>query len=554
MTNIPGIILGLGFILVLSSGQAKGEFHLAADRLPGGKLWERRDVGVEGGIPDSSTRRVYRMLASDSTAAQVNSAIASCPNGQVLALGSGTFSLSSPIQMKSGVLLRGKGPALTILKFAGGGGYNGGLIAFAGPFQDPPSVVSSWIGGLAQGSKTLTLSSVAKLSVGDLVCIDQLNDTRLGVVNLEGFTSRASGARGQSQYARIVGISSPKVTISHPVLMANYSSTLAPQLWKVGRPIESAGVEDLSIVNVRQDIADYNIFFQGAWNCWVKNVGSIGAEKSHVRTYQCGRIEVRHSTFHKTKSYASESYGMNITYSSECLVEDNIFEEVTSPLNLWGGSSGNVVAYNFTKNMRYDQSPAWLSENMFTHGCHPTMNLFEGNYITNIYWDFIHGSASHNTAFRNRVTGWEPGKTGNTFPVVLERNNRYETIVGNVLGTDGIHSRYKLAGTAQSGAPNYVYVFGYAGTDTTSLVNYDAAVASTVLVKENYNYADRATNMAESLQGDALPASWYLTSKPSWFGDRPWPWVDPNAPARAVPTNLPAGYRFVYGVDPAGHL
>jgi hypothetical protein len=178
------------------------------------------------------------------------------------------------------------------------------------------------------------------------------------------------------------------------------------------------------------------------------------------------------------------------------------------------------------------------------------MNLFEGNYITNIYWDFIHGSASHNTAFRNRVTGWEPGKTGNTFPVVLERNNRYETIVGNVLGSDGIHSRYKLAGTAQSGASNYVYVFGYAGTDTTSLVNYDQAVASTVLLKENYNYADRATNIAESLQGDALPASWYLTSKPSWFGDRPWPWVDPNAPARAVPTNLPAGYRFVYGVDP----
>src|SRR5262249_1622682 len=42
----------------------------------------------------------------------------------------------------------------------------------------------------------------------------------------------------------------------------------------------------------------------------------------------------------------------------------------------------------------------------------------------------------------------------------------------------------------------------------------------------------------------------YLTSKPSWFGDRPWPPIDPASPATAVPTNLPAGYRYTFGVDP----
>jgi PKD repeat protein len=47
-----------------------------------------------------------------------------------------------------------------------------------------------------------------------------------------------------------------------------------------------------------------------------------------------------------------------------------------------------------------------------------------------------------------------------------------------------------------------------------------------------------------------LPASLAFASKPDWFGDRPWPAYDPANPSAAVVTNIPAGYRFVFGVDP----
>ena len=37
------------------------------------------------------------------------------------------------------------------------------------------------------------------------------------------------------------------------------------------------------------------------------------------------------------------------------------------------------------------------------HAPHPYMNLFEGNYGSTVCFDFIHGSSSHNTLFRNYI-------------------------------------------------------------------------------------------------------------------------------------------------------
>src|SRR5437870_12782730 len=52
-------------------------------------------AGVTGGIPNRTT--ICATLNPGATAAQINSAIASCPNGQVVQLGAGSFNLASPI-------------------------------------------------------------------------------------------------------------------------------------------------------------------------------------------------------------------------------------------------------------------------------------------------------------------------------------------------------------------------------------------------------------------------------------------------------------------------
>src|SRR2546430_16127676 len=69
-----------------------------------------RNVGIPGGIPNRTT--ICASLNAGATAAQINSAIASCPSGQVVFLSAGVFNLSAGIDFggKSNVTLRGAGP------------------------------------------------------------------------------------------------------------------------------------------------------------------------------------------------------------------------------------------------------------------------------------------------------------------------------------------------------------------------------------------------------------------------------------------------------------
>src|SRR5713226_9180636 len=67
-------------------------------------------AGVTGGIPARTT--ICAMIAPyTGTAAAINTAIGSCPAGQTVALGAGTFNLSSGIDFggKSNITVRGAG-------------------------------------------------------------------------------------------------------------------------------------------------------------------------------------------------------------------------------------------------------------------------------------------------------------------------------------------------------------------------------------------------------------------------------------------------------------
>src|SRR5207253_5381375 len=77
-------------------------------------------AGVIGGIPNRTS--VCATLNPGATATQINSAIASCPAGQVVFLNAGTYNLSSGILFsnKSNVTLRGAGADQTKLVFTGG--------------------------------------------------------------------------------------------------------------------------------------------------------------------------------------------------------------------------------------------------------------------------------------------------------------------------------------------------------------------------------------------------------------------------------------------------
>src|SRR6266568_6692677 len=131
--------------------------------------------GIVGGIPNRTT--ICSTLNPGATAAQINSAIASCPSGQVVKLNAGTYNLSTGIifNNKSNVTLRGVGPDKTFLVFTGGngcGGWGGDVCFQSGDTSDGfdgPSNIATWTGGYSAGTTTsITLGSITKGGIGSL--------------------------------------------------------------------------------------------------------------------------------------------------------------------------------------------------------------------------------------------------------------------------------------------------------------------------------------------------------------------------------------------------
>ncbi len=551
--------------------------------IPGNRLttWQN-NVGVDGGIPTVTT--VFTNLTAPATLAQINAAIAACPSNQVVMLGPGTYVINpqyNPVDGtthsiffngKSGVVLRGSGPS-TVLRFVGSP-YVANILVQGTSLSviwDGPSGVVDWTNGYAAGSTTLMVSSTNGLTVGKQICLDQLNDnddvdvanawetTGTGAPGCANSTgcgdcSRACGNRAQQQFATVQSINGNTITISPPIEMPNWRASQSPQIWWINGLSERCGVESLAIDGTSSSpYSAYgaNVSFWNTRNCWVRDIRSTnnpvspGSDSTHVHFQQSARGEVRHSYFYGTRAAASLSYGVLLNMASETRVEDNAFEAIYAPLLISYGACGNLISYNYFTNM-FDNSTV-MAACMWFHAGHASMNLMEGNYGTQIRGDYFHGSCGYNTVFRNVMTGWEPGNNENLTAINLTVTNRNWNIVGNVFGSAGTqHATDSLCTNAY--VDNTVYSIGW-NNNTYSLIN-DPVTVTTLYRHGNYDVVSKAVVWNSTNSDHNIPASLCLSSRPSWFGNRPWPPFDPNSPLTAFPTNIPAGYRYVYGVDP----
>lgn len=235
------------------------------------------------------------------------------------------------------------------------------------------------------------------------------------------------------------------------------------------------------------------------------------------------------------------------------------------------GASGNVIGYNFSDGNFKENALNCMMTDMTYHGAHPMFNLWEGNVAISFTPDSYWGSASHNTAFRNWLrgtteacmpfTGRAPEDTSNchwevqnTRAIALDYANRYFNLVGNVAGSPEMlqltyynNGTQPIPTTPVTIAPQlrsydnmvYGYAFGYAssGDDGTSPLANTLPYA-TLFWHGDVNLVNNATVWDAGTGNHTLPASLYLTSKPSWFGGSPWPGIGPDVP----------GY---YGKNPA---
>jgi len=540
--------------------------------------------GIPGGIPSGAWTQCGPTIASGASTATINSAIASCGTNQYVLLGAGTFSLSASIVVnRSNVVLRGSGPTQTIITLNGHDVFFGN--GNGGQGSTPSGIASTTLSTLTQGSTTLTVGSTTGFSAGMVVAIMENNEAWVQPTGNEN-NENASWCRSPLnffgcstmsafQYAKVTSVTDgTHLVIDAPGLAQTYNSGLSPIVirWSTSGVYSHDGVENLklNIGNVSGD----GISFVFCNECWVKNVAITGFSQSAlgaIYSFFSYRNEIRDSYISAQNAGGGPTqYGIVVDRGFGTKIENNILYGVTTPVNIFT-STGVVVGYNYTYRTPNDN----VFPQLITHRAHSYKILFEGNASARLEFDFVHGSSSHNTAFRNYLTGTEPNGSNYRVPFQADAWNRYMNVVGNVLGNSTYHTAYECTLSHNTGGSDtMIYDLGwYNGCELNNSANYDTVVESSLVRWGNWDAVSyRAsgshgthycTGTASGVAGadayntnclasenassdptfpglsspsTALPVSFYLAAKPSWWGAVAWPANGPDVTGGNIAT------------------
>ena len=539
------------WVLVLSAYRAS-----ASDIVLSNRLITWGNAGVRGGIPIRST--IYSNFNADgyATVAHIQSAINSCPSNQVVFLNAGTYTFSSSLTIGSYMTLRGAtnasgAPTTFINDSADDFGqfmFRNSLYPCEGPGACGGTVYSNNVtAGLTKGSTNITVSgSLANLTVGQIMVIDQLADNTIvfdyGPRNGSGESPHGSvwcrqGVRALSQFVVVTAKGSSDVTFMPPIYSAYWTNTMTPAIfyWADSSAVKGGGMENIQVN--RSGGASSIVEIGPAIDCWVKNC-VLSKPPAGVRFESAVFCEVDHSAVKGPfDSNGSGNYAFFLTSSSACKIEDNIVSNAPATLAC-ASASGCVFSYNYITNCPYS-TPTYLAEIVnLSHGAHCTYNLAEGNWSPAMWADTYHGNSSFLLYARNRVLGYDGGKTDSLRCMNTDYHCDYNSIVGNVLGDDSHQTVYRNT----SGS--------YCDFCILDLNEDNAGEPVGLTLYGNWNTVSNAIPAVENPGGSTISNSYYLASKPIWFGNRPWPPFDSSSPSAATPTNIPAGYRYFVGSDP----
>lgn len=499
------------------------------------------NVGVRGGILNRTA--IYVTIPAGSSAATINAALASCPPNHVVMLGPGDFNLTAPLAVKSNTTLRGSGTGVTKLHSS-----TGTLVTIRGSAN--VSTPGNITNGYTKGSSVITVAGGATLSAGDFIGVYQ--DDEPWVYKPDGGDNHIYSVH------RVDAVNGADATI-WPALLHG-SSGFNPKYVRMTQGfITSAGVEDLSLYPEDDDVT-FPLLMNSAYGCWAKNLTIHDIPYCGVFIYQSLGCEITHVDIPSCVSIG-DGYGIvldNQTPGNTAIAIYNCYFNFCRHGIIASGQQGCVFAYNYTVNEHaqsgvQDQTAGFNA----SHNAEGMMSLWEGNYGNHIWSDRIHGGAAFQTLWRCRFTG-----NNNFFnlsknaTVRLERGSYSWNVVGCVLGdtwaSDHIKYRYEFSAlewdTALSSDFGGIYLLGYTAFGQA----LDASVGSTILRFGNYDYWHGAVFSDTPGITATVDNSLSWTAKPSWFGDRPWPAFDTGTPGAGVASSIPAGFRFINGIDPPG--
>jgi hypothetical protein len=541
----------------VASGGLAGEAAVA-DVLPP----ERRTAwnpGIPGGIPDRTAvcaaidAAAYGNGSVDASAG-IQAAIEACPAGQVVRLSAGDFLVNGahPITLNKGVVLRGAGPSATRLLKTTSTANPLVLVGVRWP-EEAASV--NLAAGAAKGATSVQVASAAGFAAGQLVLLDELTDDSYVYWGTEAAV--APGGQGRRWFTRndrpigqmleIAAVSGNTVSFTTPLHIA-FDTAHAAQLTRYTVPYgaKQAGVEDLYLRGGMDD----NLTLRFALYSWVKNVESDWSTGDSVGLDLCFRCVLRDSYVHDTPNPYPGGAGYLLSvaqYTADSLVENNVFTNGNKVMVMRASGGGNVIAYNYFDNGYIGNYQGWMETGLnASHLTCPHYELFEGNLAFNIDGDDTWGGAVYNTFFRNHATAKRRSypDLSNRRAVGLMYGHYYYSFVGNVLGTPD-QSPAPFGGFAYEDRwpwkddPIGLWRLGYTPKDWNARA--DPRVVETTHRHGNFDYATGAIQWASGYE-PTLPASLYLTAKPAFFGELPWPWVDAAGPVKLH--SLPAKVRF----------
>jgi hypothetical protein len=521
-------------------------------------------AGIPGGIPTNRTQCGSTIQASsfgngssDATSG-IQSALNSCGSGHFVLLSAGTFRINSQIVIPSNVTLRGSGTESTILSGFSSSEGGSGLVVFGSVTSPSTGTANAITGGATQGSSSITVSG-SGISVGQLLMITGNDFSYMTEAGTGGSCTWCNnGFPGDyGQTVEVTGVSGSTVNF-RPPLYFNYS-TQSPKAYRFNAGCVGGGLENLELYANNTGYWTM-IQMQGTKYSWVEGVEDNFADNAHMEIYYSLGNEIRNSFFHDGFNHGPGGTDNQVNLalqSSANLIENNImWRQHVSVMAEWG-ASGNVIAYNYMTGNYHQSQTNWMINDMDWHGAHPAYNLLEGNVGDKLELDDYWGSNSHTTVFRDYYSGsrqyvpplnargalqpqnaqWEDGN-GSVFAYSFDSLSYYNNMVGSIAGSSHMLAvaPLGLAESPASGAngPDCIRI-GYNSNENSA---GSSTPVSTMFMHGVYDCI-AGTFTWNSGTTHTLPASFYLQSKPSYWGSNAWPGIGPDVTGG---TNGPGGY------------
>jgi hypothetical protein len=548
--------------------------------------WSRPDLILTNvtGLATEGSTNVAAAIQAIINAAPVNPA-----TNLVIYFPPGIYCLSNSISVKSYVTLRGSrtNAAGTVTPYATNTvfrvqhselqaiDYTGGL-----GFVPKLSIVS----GATKGSTNLTFASAPTMEPNSMVFITQTNDLAGGVTS-DGWESATVSPCNycsidgtdyiwsQGQAIEVLSVAGSSITFRPPLYFTATNNPSAYYAVPVGtvsgdNHIEYVGLENFHLSIAPGYVPVHGVSLDKTADSWIRGVRLSGAaDKALFKSVRSTRFTFTNNVVVDNPGLGAASGGGVVLFpaSFDYLVSDNVFDAVREPISITGPNSG-VISYNYITNCPNVNSNFLVAAINF-HGAYPFFVLVEGNVVTKIHADLIHGSAGWITLLRNLIFGRQPTTGGITNDsgqgaIWVDCTNWYFTVAANMLGYSGAASDVSsytnevFSPTVESDGdafnnvlvnakgPAWTIRYGYSGFLTNR--GPDPVIRSTMLHVGTWSYYTNATLYATNA---TIQSSLYLAGDPAWFGILIFPPFGPersgqNFTFASAALAIPAGYRW----------